>query len=148
MEVSIQMNNEDLIIDSNQVPTVSETGSYIGGAAEALWLEINQYIENRYKIKPKIAYSACSGKPGWNFKYQKSGKALCTLYPEKNRFIVLVVVTLAFIESLNETGYANPFIWEIIEEARPFNKTKWLMIPVADRAGLESVLELISLKQK
>ncbi len=63
-----------------------------------------------------------------------------------NRFTVLVVVTLAFIEDLNESGYANPFIWDFIEEAKPFNKTKWLMIPVEDQAGLESVIELLHLK--
>jgi len=142
------MSKNDLILNSNHAPTLSEIGSYIGGAAEVLWLELNHYIEDRFKVKPKFAYSTCSGKPGWNLKYQKSGKALCTLYPEKGRFIVLVVVTLTFVESLHESGYANPLIWEVIEEAKPFNKTKWLMIPVEDRAWLESTLELIDLKTK
>ena len=142
------MSKNDLILNSNHAPTLSEIGSYIGGAAEVLWLELNHYIEDRFKVKPKFAYSTCSGKPGWNLKYQKSGKALCTLYPEKGRFIVLVVVTLTFVESLHESGYANPLIWEVIEEAKPFNKTKWLMIPVEDRAWLESTLELIDLKSK
>ncbi len=142
------MSKNDLILNSNHLPTPSEIGSYIGGTAEVLWLELNHYIEDRFKVKPKFAYSTCSGKPGWNLKYQKSGKALCTLYPEKGRFIVLVVVTLTFVESLHESGYANPLIWEVIEEAKPFNKTKWLMIPVEDRAWLESTLELIDLKSK
>ena len=141
------MNMNDLIIDRDHTPTISEAGSYIGGVAEELWQKLNQYIKSTYKTTPKAAYSGCSSQPGWNFKYQKSGKALCTLYPEKGKFIVLVVVTLLFIESLNESGYANPFIWDIIEAARPFNKTKWLMIPVENRAAMESILELISLKQ-
>jgi hypothetical protein len=69
-----------------------------------------------------------------------------TLYPEKGRFIVLIVVTLALIEDLERTGYADPFIWEIIEEAKPLNKTKWLMIPVEDQPGFESVIELLHQK--
>ena len=140
------MNNNDPVMDSDHMPTLDEIGNYIDGAAEKRWLELNQHLDNNFKVKQKTSYSTCSGKPGWNFKYQKSGKALCTLYPEKGRFIVLIVVTLALIEDLEKTGYADPFIWEIIEEAKPFNKTKWLMIPVEDQPGLESVIELLHLK--
>ncbi len=140
------MSNADLILNSDHTPDLTEIGNHIGGAAQELWLELNHYIESNFKAKPKYAYSTCSGKPGWNLKYQKSGKALCTLYPEKGRFIVLVVVTLTLVENLHNSGYANPLIWEVIEEAKPFNKTKWLMIPVEDRAGLENIIELLNYK--
>ena len=140
------MSNADLTLNSDHTPDLTEIGRYIGGAAEELLLELNHYIEGRFKAKPKFAYSTCSGKPGWNLKYQKSGKALCRLYPGNDRFIVLVVVTLTFVESLYKAGYANPYIWKVIEEAKPFNKTKWLMIPVEDLAKLESILELLHLK--
>ncbi len=140
------MKTDDLIMNSNHSPTLTEINSYIGGTAGELWLELTDYLEDKFRVKPKSAYSACSGKPGWNIKYHKSGKALCTLYPENSKFIVLVVVTLTFVENLNNTGYSDPFVWEIIEEAKPFNKTKWLMIPVEDRAELESILELLHLK--
>ena len=140
------MNNNDPVMDSGHMPTLYEIGNYIGGGAEKRWLELNQYLDKNFKVKQKTSYSTCSGKPGWNFKYQKSGKALCTPYPERGRFIVLIVVTLALIENLNLSGYANPFIWNIIEEAKPFNKTKWLMIPVEDQTELESVIELLHLK--
>ncbi len=140
------MNNYDPVMDRGHMPTLDEIGNYIGGAAEKRWIELNQYLDKNFKVKQKTSYSTCSGKPGWNFKYQKSGKALCTLYPEKGRFIVLIVVTLALIEYLENTGYADPFIWELIEEAKPFNKTKWLMIPVEDQPGLESIIELLHLK--
>lgn len=140
------MNTNDLIMNSNHSPTLTEISSFIGGTAGELWLELTDYLEDKFRVKPKSAYSTCSGKPGWNIKYQKSGKALCTLYPEYNKFIVLVVVTLTFIENLDNTGYSNPFVWEIIEDAKPFNKTKWLMIPVENRAELESIMELLHLK--
>jgi hypothetical protein len=140
------MSNADLILNSDHTPDLTEIGRYLGGAAEELWLELNHYLEGNFKAKPKHAYSTCSGKPGWNLKYQKSGKALCTLYPEKGRFIVLVVVTLTLVENMHDSGYANPFIWDFIEEAKPFNKTKWLMIPVEDRAGLENIIELLNYK--
>jgi hypothetical protein len=73
------MNNNDPIMDSGHMPTLDEIGNYIGGAAEKRWLELNQHLDKNFKVKQKTSYSTCSGKPGWNFKYQKSGKALCTL---------------------------------------------------------------------
>jgi len=58
------MSNNDLILNSDYTLTPSEIGSYIGGAAAELWLELIHYIEDRFKIKPKFAYNTCSGKPG------------------------------------------------------------------------------------
>ncbi|KAB2952754.1 DUF3788 family protein [Heliorestis acidaminivorans] len=36
-------------------------------------------MEEAYQAKPHITYSKCSAQPGWNVKYKKSGKSLCTL---------------------------------------------------------------------
>ena len=42
----------------------------------------------------KIAYSNCAMDNnvwrGWNIKYQKSGKSLCTIYPQQGYFLALV----------------------------------------------------------
>lgn len=39
-----------------------------------------------------MEYSRCSMQAGWNIKYKKGGKSLCTLYPMQGYFIALVVV--------------------------------------------------------
>lgn len=143
------MGGRDLILDADQTPTYDEIVHYADGAARVLWQNINSYIQQMYKASPKITYSKCSGKPGWNVKYQKSGKSICTLYPEKKGFVVLVVVTLdlvPIIEVMSEKF--ETAILEIMRTAKPFNGTLWLMIPVADKAMLESVKQILSLKHK
>lgn len=57
-----------------------------------LWLELNSYIQETYHILPQIEYSGCSMQKGWNIKYRKGGKSLCTLYPMQGYFIVLAVI--------------------------------------------------------
>ena len=43
-------------------------------------------------MKPNLEFSKCSWEPGWNVKFKKSGKTLCTVYPRENYFTVIVVI--------------------------------------------------------
>lgn len=62
-------------------PTLDEISDYIGGEAKELWQSIMQYMDLAYKAKPKLSYSVCAGKPGWNVKFQKGGQSFGTFYP-------------------------------------------------------------------
>ena len=56
--------------------------------------DMDSHMRDMYKVKPKYAYSSCAMDKniwrGWNIKYQKSGKSLCTLYPQHGYFMALV----------------------------------------------------------
>jgi hypothetical protein len=141
--------DRDLILDGSYTPTYEEISDYIENPMQMLWRDFNSYIQREYKAAPKIMYSKCSGKPGWNVKYQKSGKSLCTLYPEKDGFIALVVVKTdlkPIIEGMSSEF--EPIILELVSSARPFNGTLWLMIPVKDSAILDNIKQLFLLKQE
>ena len=59
-----------------------------------LFDDLDTYLRSTYNVKPKTAYSDCSMDNniwrGWNIKYQKSGKSLCTIYPQQGYFLALV----------------------------------------------------------
>ncbi|MCL2699343.1 MAG: DUF3788 domain-containing protein, partial [Defluviitaleaceae bacterium] len=59
-----------------------------------LWDDLADSLRQTYNVKPKLSYSGCamdSGMwKGWNIKYKKSGKPLCTAYP-KQRYLLLLV---------------------------------------------------------
>jgi len=142
------MVEDDLILDGSYTPTYNEISDYVAMPARDLWQEMNSFIQQNYKAVPKITYSKCSGKPGWNVKYQKSGKSICTLYPERDGFVALIVIKLDLLPVIEAmSGEFDPEILEIIRLARPLNGTKWLMIPVHTEAVLDNVKELIFLKQ-
>ena len=137
----------DLIQNKAVVPTFEEITGYIERPARGWWQDLNGYLQEQYKSSPKIIYSICAGKPGWNVKYQKSGKALCTLYPETNCFVALVVISLDLVPLVR--GAEKPFHPQILDQlqrGKPFNGTYWLMITVDGEAALESVKDLIELK--
>lgn len=75
-------------------PTETEIKDFIGADISPLYVELDSYLRERYKIKPKFSHSSCSMDQniwrGWNIKYQKSGKSLCTIYPQEGYFMVLV----------------------------------------------------------
>ncbi len=138
---------KDLILDANNALVYEDIFSYINEPALTWWKALNTFIQQKYQVSPKISYSKCTAQQGWNVKYQKSGKSLCTLYPEKESFIILIVIKLAlvdFIESM--VSSYDPSVMEIVRTARPFNGTKWLMIRVESEAIMNNVRDLLVLK--
>lgn len=142
------MVDRDLILDASHTPTYDEIADYANKPIQVLWQDMNNFIQQSYKASPKIAYSKCSGKPGWNVKYQKSGKSLCTLYPEKDGFVALVVILLdlvPIIEAISQEFEKQ--VLNTIKSAKPFNGTLWLMISVDNASVLRNVKQLLLLKQ-
>ncbi len=138
----------DLIHNPAAAPSFEEITGYIQPPTRALWSELNGFIQGAFQAKPKIAYSVCAGKPGWNVKYQKSGKAICTLYPETDCLIALVVVKEELAALLpGAQPPLHPAILHLVQTVKPFNHTLWLMISVTDGAVLESVKDLLVQKQ-
>ena len=72
-------------------PTESEIKGFIGIEQ---FTDLHNHLCESYKINPKIAYSNCAMDNniwrGWNIKYQKSSKSLCTIYPQQGYFLVSV----------------------------------------------------------
>ena len=61
-----------------------------------LWDDLDAFLKTAFNVKPKLSYSSCAMDKGmwkgWNVKYKKSGKALCTLYPKQGYILALVSV--------------------------------------------------------
>ncbi|TYQ12814.1 UNVERIFIED_CONTAM: uncharacterized protein DUF3788 [Acetivibrio alkalicellulosi] len=141
------MEANDLVLDGSKSPSFDEIRLYINSPARELWDDFVQFIQQKYRSKPKITFSKCSAKPGWNVKYQKSGKSVCTLYPEKDLFIVLVVISLdqaSLIENI--ASEFDPAIVDIIKNAKPFNGTLWLMPSINTQNALDSIKKILLIK--
>ena len=126
-------------------PTEEMTRDYIGSP---LWDTFHTRIRDAYQLQPISSYSKCSAQPGWNVKYQKSGKSLCTLYPMEGYFIALVVMGA---KEETEAGllmpHATQYVRELYERT-PFScGGRWLMLHVTNEAILEDVLRLIAIRR-
>ena len=137
----------DIIHDPSAMPDMSAIEGSMPGAAQQRWRSLTEMIESEYGSEPLIAYSVCAGQPGWNVKYKKGGKALCTLYPETDGFIALVVLGMADMTRFDAVRPAyTPYLTDLYDNSRLFNNTKWLMIRVSDDAALSDVKKLLRLK--
>lgn len=87
--------------------------------------------------------------PGWNLKYQKSGKSLCTLYPMEGFFIALVVIG-------NKESYEadlclpslSCYMQNLYHNTVSSAGSRWLMINVTEASVLEDVIRLIQIRSK
>lgn len=125
-------------------PDMPQLSAYINNA---LWDELCSHIEQTYGVSPNIEYSTCSMQPGWNVKYKKGGRALCTLYPAKGSFTAMVSIGA---KEANEAELMLPtlteYTRELYQNTRELSFGRWLMIDVASPEVLEDAKRLISLR--
>lgn len=131
--------NRDIQPDKNQL--IDLVGS-------PLFEELLNHIEEEYKVLPEYSYSGCSLQPGWNVKYKKSGKALCTIYPLEGEFIVLIVVGQKEKDEVEfKLGSFSNYTKNLYENTKEGMGQRWLMIEVKDEATLQDVKELIAIRR-
>ncbi|MGL5436118.1 MAG: DUF3788 domain-containing protein [Lachnospiraceae bacterium] len=112
-----------------------------------LWNNLCQYMETQYQSKPIFEYSGCSV-PGWNVKYKKSGRSLCTLYPMDGYFVALVVIGE---REKNEFDLTLPtltvYTQKLFESSKDKNGLCWLMFEARDEAVLSDIKHCISIRR-
>lgn len=131
-------------------PTYEDMENYIGGKGRTLWKSLFEYMDKSYGAKPKMAHSMCSGKPGWNVKFQKSGQSFGTLYPETDGFSVFMVISYKLsAEDGPVLPELSPKMRELYQNAGDYMKMgKWMMFRIEEESDLEDYKRLCSLKLK
>lgn len=131
---------------ADEQPTYEQMSAYVHNP---LWENILSYLKTAYDTQPKQSFSGCSGQPGWNVKFHKGGKSLCTLYPMEGFFIALVVVgEKEATEAELMLPSCTPYIQDLFEHAGSLMGAKWLMIHVMDEDILSDMKRLIALRRK
>ena len=137
----------ELFTKENQ-PSEEQIREFVG---TPVWDDLDTHLRQEYKVKPKIAHSACAMDggmwKGWNVKYQKSGKPICTLYPKQGYIQSLVPVSL---QDINEAEIMLPTFTEYMQNL--FSRSvagrngKSLAIVVENEAVLQDMKNIISLR--
>lgn len=134
------------IQDRGHQPLLEEIGCYINNP---VFMYFCTEIKEKYCCTEKIEFSSCSWEHGWNVKFKKSGKNLCTIYPREGFFTVLVVIgqnEKEFVENI--LPECTPELREIYQQTKTGNGQKWLMIDLEDQDKLyDDVLRLIDIRR-
>ena len=135
--------------DREHEPSQSQIKEFVG---TPLFDELDGYLRQTYKVKPKLAYSNCGMDggmwKGWNVKYQKSGKSLCTLYPKQGYIQLLVTIG---VRGVNEAELLMPMCTEYIQDIfskSEFRGSRILGIELRDDDVLHDVKRLIEIRAR
>ena len=105
-------------------PTESELKDFVG---IEIFADLHNHLCINYKVKPKMAYSNCAMDNniwrGWNIKYQKNGRSLCTIYPQQGYFLVLIPGKFFEVRSDDILGEVKSAV-EIRKDEKRRNKCK------------------------
>ena len=133
------------LYDKNTQPTKAQISAFI---QNPLWEQIHEFLQGGYQVQPTYTYSTCPAQPGWNVKYQKGGRSLCTLYPMPGFFIALVVIGN---KEQTETELMLPMLSQSVQSLyknAACAMGRWLMISVTDEEIFEDVKRLIQIRRK
>lgn len=134
------------MIDGNIKPTEDDITKTVGEKS-SLWLEIRKYVEENYDFTPELIYYG--QKYGWTLRYRKSGKTLCSLFPEKDAFTILVVLGKKEVEkTFSIIDRLNPEARTLFENAEQKRDGRWLWIRVLINDDVESIKVLLNVKRK
>ncbi len=112
-----------------------------------LWDNLAHYLQQSYNTMPKLCYSDCSmdsgSWKGWNIKYKKSGKALCSLYPKPGYFIALIAVGA---KEIVEADSLIQYTQNVYHQTKFGYAGKSLALDVKSEQILQDVKNLIALR--
>ena len=131
-------------LDKTVEPSQDEIDATLGASA-SLWHALLDFIETSFAI-PGI-FSCAGPKYGWNLWYKKGGKALVTLFPQKDYFVAQVVLGKEQVEKALALDLGEK-VGRLLRETPQFHDGRWLFIAVSDEVDLKDVEMLLLLKRK
>ena len=104
------------------------------------------YVQN-CPVVPKMEYSACAMQTGWNIKFKKSGRNVCTVYPMDGYFICMILTggdSMMELEARLEEF--TPYMREKFMDTKVFRGSRWLFLEIRDGGTERDLEELVLLK--
>ena len=127
-------------------PAIPDVAAWVGSP---LFGELTAWVEETYDAAPSIEFSRCSMDPGWNVKYKKGTKTLCTLYPRQGFYTCMVSVGAKLIPDVEALlATFSPELQGAYGKTAFFQGGKWLLLDITRREHLEDMERLMLLKAK
>jgi hypothetical protein len=133
--------------DKAHKPSEEEIANFIGMLAKEAWQEIKRFVETSYDLEPETIFYG--DKYGWTIRYRKSGKTLCSLFPEKGGFTVLIVLGRKESDQfVSMRGELSSKIQKLFENAKQYHDGRWLWIRLLTKSDADDIKKLLLMKRK
>ena len=133
------------MLDNDHQPSNNEILKTIG--KKSAWNKLQIYINDNYDFKPETVFYG--KKYGWTVRYRKSGKTLCSLFPEKSAFTVLIVLGKKEVEKvLTIIDELSSNVRNLINNTEQLHDGCWLWIRIQELAEIMDIMKLLNVKKK
>ncbi len=147
MSKMVERENHQRMLDKDKIPTTEDILKIIGKQAEIAWNKLTNFMQTNYEIEPETVFYGKNY--GWLIRYRKSGKTLCSIFPEKNSFTFQITYGKKEVEKfLNQKEEFNQVISEIFESTKQLHDGRWLFIRLLDDVLVQDIVNLITIKRK
>ena len=135
------------MFDNAIKPTEKDILRFLEKPASIAWIDLRSFLDINYDFVPETTFYG--KKYGWTVRYRRSGKTLCSLFPEKGSFTILLVFGKNEIQKFEELELEfSQEIVQLYENTKKLHDGKWLWIRVHKSEELEDVKMLITIKKK
>ena len=135
----------DIQQDSTHIPQIEDFYAVIHNK---LFEKFLQAMKDIFSCEPQMEFSRCTWEYGWNMKFKKRGRNLCTLYAREQYFTLLIVIgkkEAPYLEAL--LPHLGDAMQEIIQETAEGNGQRWLMVDVEDEGSVyQDIWKLLALR--
>ncbi|MHA2398556.1 MAG: DUF3788 domain-containing protein [Promethearchaeota archaeon] len=136
----------DRFLDKGKTPKIEEIKKNIGDKL-SLWLELREYLDNRYDFTNEFIFF--TKKYGWSYRYKRKQRTMLYLFPEKGAFSILIVLGKKESEEVNEIrDQLNEQIRSTFDKTEQLHDGRWLWIRILSKSDLDSLKILLSAKHK
>lgn len=133
--------------DKAHKPVEDEIMGFIGEHAKGAWLELEAFIRGNYDMEPETIFYG--KKYGWTVRYRKSGKTLCSLFPEKGGFAVLITLgNKESEEAFTMKDKLSSKINELLRTTEQLRDGRWLWFRQLNKRDVHDIEKLLLIKKK
>lgn len=115
------------------------------GESKENWDLLFKHLTVESKLKGEYKFYGVNY--GWAIRFNKSGRSIIALYPDKDHFTVQLIlngnqVDFALKEDL------QPQTLKSIEETEPIHEGKWIFTKINKETDLMDIIKLINIRMK
>jgi len=129
-------------------PSLERIASWIGRNALGFWARVSEMITRNYPDVFTPEWLFGGKRHGWSLRYKKN-KSFCTLIPERNRFLLLIVfgaIERAKVETIKRELSLRT--QKDYDEATTYHDGKWLLLNVDHEDIIADVERLLAVKRR
>jgi len=115
------------------------------GTSKDNWDLLFKHLAVESKLKGEYKFYGVNY--GWAIRFNKSGRSIIALYPNKDIFTVQLIL------NGNQVGFAlkedlQPQTLRLIEETEPIREEKWIFTKIDKETDLKDIINLVNIRMK